>query len=167
MSFSEEPKKSTSSVAPKSHEKMAAAIKLLEGHTAPCKSGPQRGPARNGADCRSLQAARVRSVAIACSGSGKTRKTSRKRLFCASCAISRDGTRPANLNHGWLTIAANRCRTQLARRNSHSQTLSLVGSPEDDRWRRESAATQLHEELQLALVELPASHRSSFHAFPP
>ena len=66
----------------------------------------------------------------------------------------------------WLmTIAANRCRTQLARRRSRSPTQNLAFVPADHAWQAESAATQLQEEVQLALTDLPTNHRHAFLLF--
>ena len=64
-----------------------------------------------------------------------------------------------------LTIAANRCRTQLARRRSGQPTQTLRFHPSDDRWSEESTAHQLQEEVQLAMEQLPANHRRAFLLF--
>ena len=64
-----------------------------------------------------------------------------------------------------LTIVANRCRTQLARRKSQGPTQNLICPPSDDAWRAESAAAQLQEEVQLALTVLPTNHQQAFLLF--
>jgi RNA polymerase sigma-70 factor (ECF subfamily) len=63
-----------------------------------------------------------------------------------------------------LTIAANRCRTQLAKRGAQSSTL-LPSAPVDDRWRQTAHADQLREEVYLAVTELPPSHGRAFTLF--
>lgn len=66
----------------------------------------------------------------------------------------------------WLmTIAANRCRTKLARRKHQSDAQTLPFAPADHRWSHEAAAKQLQEELQLVLRTLPANHREAFGLF--
>ena len=66
----------------------------------------------------------------------------------------------------WLmAIAANRCRTQLARRKSRSPTQNLAFVPVDHAWQADSAANQLQEEVQLALTDLSANHRHAFLLF--
>lgn len=64
-----------------------------------------------------------------------------------------------------LTIAANRCRTQLAKRKSRATTQTLPYAPTDNRWSHENAAQQLREEVQLAMAELPENHRRAFSLF--
>lgn len=66
----------------------------------------------------------------------------------------------------WLmTIAANRCRTQLARRKSNLAPQTLPFAPSDERWTNESRAEQLLEEIQLAVDTLPRSHARAFTLF--
>ena len=67
----------------------------------------------------------------------------------------------------WLmTIAANRCRTQLAQRQRRRQTVqSLPFAPSDDRWARSNDADHLLEEVELVLRKLPATHRQAFQLF--
>ena len=66
----------------------------------------------------------------------------------------------------WLmTIAANRCRTQIARRKKHEPTHTLPFAPADHRWTNESAADQLLEEVKLALSALPRNHSQAFALF--
>jgi RNA polymerase sigma-70 factor (ECF subfamily) len=64
----------------------------------------------------------------------------------------------------WLmTIAANRCRTQLSKRKTHEQSLPFA--PLDDRWTDETDAQHLLEEMHLVLKELPENHRRAFELF--
>ena len=64
----------------------------------------------------------------------------------------------------WLmTIAANRCRTKLARRKIPEQSLPFA--PADDRWTDETDAQHLLEEMQLVLQDLPENHRRAFELF--
>lgn len=64
-----------------------------------------------------------------------------------------------------LTIAANRCRTKLARRKTQTTAQTLPFAPADHRWTREAEADQLHEELELALEGLPPKHQRAFRYF--
>lgn len=66
----------------------------------------------------------------------------------------------------WLmTIAANRCRTQLARRKSPTPSLEQTATPEDRTWTDETNAAHLLEEIKLVLAKLPANHRRAFELF--
>ena len=64
-----------------------------------------------------------------------------------------------------LTIAANRCRTQLASSQMRNAPTSLPFSPIDDRWADNTAADQLQEEVRLALQTLPEAHVAAFTLF--
>lgn len=65
----------------------------------------------------------------------------------------------------WLmTIAANRCRTQLSRRKPVS-SLDQTLTPEDSTWSQQHEAEQLWEEVKMALSELPPKHRAAFELF--
>ena len=66
----------------------------------------------------------------------------------------------------WLmTIAANRCRTQLARRRQPTPSLELTPPPVDRTWAEENEASQLWEEVKLVLALLPDNHRRAFELF--
>lgn len=66
----------------------------------------------------------------------------------------------------WLmTIAANRCRTQLARRKSPTPSLEQTATPEDRTWTNEKNAAHLLEEVKLVLAQLPTNHRRAFELF--
>ena len=66
----------------------------------------------------------------------------------------------------WLmTITANRCRTQLAKRKRPSTSIEVTNGPEDSTWTHKNDADQLREELQLALALLPTNHRRAFQLF--
>ena len=66
----------------------------------------------------------------------------------------------------WLmTIAANRCRTQLSRRKSRAQPQALPFAPADDRWSLDADGKQMQEELEFVLKDLPQNHRQAFELF--
>lgn len=66
----------------------------------------------------------------------------------------------------WLmTIAANRCRTQLAKRKRREPIQTLPFPPADDRWSKEHAAEQLLEEVELVLETISENHRNAFELF--
>ena len=66
----------------------------------------------------------------------------------------------------WLmTIAANRCRTQLAKRSRRKPIQTLPFAPADDRWSKDNAADQLLEEVDLVLETIPENHRNAFELF--
>ena len=66
----------------------------------------------------------------------------------------------------WLmTIAANRCRTQLAQRQRREPTQSLPFPPSDDRWSEQAEADHLREEVELAWEAMPDKHRQAFALF--
>ena len=81
-------------------------------------------------------------------------------------------TRAARYLHRWdsrkplepwlITIAANRCRTFLARRKS-TQTLTV--EPASDQATQQQAADSLHEEVHLAISRLPSNQRMAFTLF--
>ena len=64
-----------------------------------------------------------------------------------------------------LTIAANRCRTQLARRKRPTPSLEQAAAPEDRTWTNDKDAEHLLEEVRLVLAFLPANHRRAFELF--
>lgn len=64
-----------------------------------------------------------------------------------------------------LTIAANRCRTKLARRKRETFPQLLPFAPADHRWTQATEAEHLREEMQLALRALPENHRRAFCLF--
>ena len=64
-----------------------------------------------------------------------------------------------------LTIAANRCRTLMARRQRRGRMNSLSDAPLDDSWCQRSAAAHLAEEIDLALQTLRDEHRQAFLLF--
>lgn len=66
----------------------------------------------------------------------------------------------------WLmTITANRCRTQLAKRKQSTPSLEQAATPEDRRWVNEHHAQQLLEEIRFVLEFLPKNHRQAFELF--
>lgn len=66
----------------------------------------------------------------------------------------------------WLmTIAANRCRTQLAQRQRREPTCTLPFAPADDRWSKQKDAEHLREEVDLALDAMPSNHQKAFTLF--
>lgn len=66
----------------------------------------------------------------------------------------------------WLmTIAANRCRTQLTRRKNRAQLQTLPFAPADDRWTQDADGKQMQEELEFVLKDLPVNHRQAFELF--
>jgi len=65
----------------------------------------------------------------------------------------------------WLVaIAGNRCRTLLASKRSF-QSLTASTEPVSSEGVSQRAAECLREELQLALMRVPESHRRAFHLF--
>ncbi len=65
----------------------------------------------------------------------------------------------------WLiSIAGNRCRSFLAKR-ARAPATSVVVEPACERGGLERDASTLQEELDLALTQLPANHRSAFELF--
>lgn len=66
----------------------------------------------------------------------------------------------------WLmTIAANRCRTQLTRRKNRAQLQALPFTPADDRWTQDADGRHMQEELEFVLKDLPENHRQAFELF--
>ena len=63
-----------------------------------------------------------------------------------------------------LTIAANRCRTQLSRRKC-IPSLEQTATPEDRTWTNKNDADHLWEEVKLALAQLPVNHRRAFELY--
>lgn len=62
-----------------------------------------------------------------------------------------------------LTITANRCRTQLAKRKR--QSFELSEPPVDRSWQHHNDAKHLWEEVKLVLATLPVKHRQAFELF--